>query len=488
MKSRQFQERRTLNLPRIKTPVMRKTPAMKRLSTSFRRRIITAFSAIFFLSTQAFASIHEGGDAAKGKQLFNANCASCHRITEEALAAPGLKGIDQRWSGKDALLVKWIQNPQAAAGTGDPYIKGLVAKYVPTFGWMAPQAVSEADIKDILAYVKAGDGGQPAGGAAAANQCETLDQIKEKKAAEDEGDGFIWFVIVGIILTIIAVSAANISRSLKNTMNERDGLPEEEHAGYWAASKAWMWKNKRFVSVIGLFLFCYFFVVGYKDLMNIGVYEGYTPEQPIWFSHAIHNCQNEIDCQYCHSSAAKSKHAGIPSANVCMNCHKGIKKGAITGEKEIAKIYEAIGFDAATGTYKENYEQKPIKWNKVHNLPDHVYFSHQQHVTVGKIDCKQCHGPVNKYNVGHFATSEEINSQEDVEGLIKLEKQTLTMGWCIECHNKSSIDLTSSKYYEEMHNRFKTSEVGQRTLRQILDDGEVTVKEMGGWECGKCHY
>ena len=467
---------------------MRKTPAMKRLSTSFRRRIIFAFSAVFFLSSQAFASIHEGGDAAKGKQLFNANCASCHRITEEALAAPGLKGVDQRWAGKDAMIVKWIQNPQAAAGTGDPYIKSLVAKYVPTFGWMAAQPVSEAEIKDIMAYVKAGDAGGGGPKKTDENKCVTLDQIKEQKAAEEENDGFIWFVIVGIILSIIAVSAANINRSLKNAINDRDGKEQEEHIGYWASIRLWMWNNKKFVSIIGLFLFCYFFVVGYKSLMNIGVYEGYTPKQPIWFSHAIHNCQNEIDCQYCHSSASKSKHAGIPSANVCMNCHKGINKGTITGEKEIAKIYEAIGFDATTKTYKENYEQKPIQWTKVHNLPDHVYFSHQQHVTVGKINCKQCHGPVEKYNVGHFPTADEINSQEGIDGLVKLEKQPLTMGWCIECHNKSSIDLTSSKYYEEMHNRFKTSQVGQRTLRQILEDGEVTVKEMGGWECGKCHY
>lgn len=464
---------------------------MMRLSESFRRRIISAFALIFLFGSQAFASIHEGGDKAKGEQLFNANCASCHRITDEVLAAPGLAGINQRWAGKDALLVKWIQNPQGAAATGDPYIKGLVDKYVATFGWMAAQAVSEADIKDILTYVKEGGAAAAqgaAGGNAAAAKCETLDQIKEKKAAEEENDGFIWFIIVGVILTIIAVSAANINRSLQNAINESEGKEALEEQSYAATIKAWMWKNKKFVSVIGLFLFCYFTVVGYKTLMNVGIYEGYTPEQPIWFSHAIHNCQNEIDCNYCHSSAAKSKHAGIPSVNVCMNCHKGIKKGAITGEAEIAKIYAAIGFDPKTGQYIDGYEQKPVKWNKVHNLPDHVYFSHQQHVTVGKINCKQCHGPVEKYNVGHFATIDEINAQEDVEGLIKLEKQTLTMGWCIECHNKANIDLKSSAYYEEMHERFKTSEVGQRTIRQILEDGEVTVKEMGGWECGKCHY
>jgi hypothetical protein len=263
-----------------------------------------------------------------------------------------------------------------------------------------------------------------------------------------------------------------------------------------------MWKHKIFVSLAGLFVFCYLFVALYSTLMDIGVYEAYKPEQPIWFSHASHVCKYEIDCQYCHSSAAESKHAGIPSANVCMNCHKGIKEGPITGKKEIEKIYAAIGFDPATGTYIENYEQKPIEWNKVHNLPDHVYFNHSQHVTVGGIDCKQCHGPVQTYSVGRQATIEEINAQEDVPGLIKLTKPTLTMGWCIECHNKAEIDLASSDYYEEMHNRFKSNELGQRFLRSYLDENLkktegapvdslktiLSVKQLGGWECGKCHY
>lgn len=463
---------------------------MMRFSERFHHRVVFAVATIMTMAFTSFASIHEGGDVAKGEQLFKANCASCHKITNEVLAAPGLGGVDQRWSGKDALLVKWIQNPQAAAATGDAYIKQLVATNVPLFGWMAGQAVTEAEIKDILTYVKTPPAGAAGAGAAPVNQCQTLEELKAEAEKNEESDGFIWFIIIGVILAIIAVSAANIGRSLKNAMNEREGLPAEVEVSYWASAKAWMWKNKTFVSIIGVFLFCYFAVVGYSTLMDIGVYEGYTPTQPIWFSHSIHVCQNEVDCQYCHSSAAKSKHAGIPSVNVCMNCHKGINKGQITGEKEIAKIYAAIGFDPATKQYIQDYDQKPVEWNKVHNLPDHVYFNHSQHVTVGKIDCKQCHGPVQQYTVGHQATLEEINSQDpaDVPGLIKLTKPTLTMGWCIECHNKAQIDLTSSDYYEEMHNRFKASALGQRTIRDIMEDGEVTVREMGGWECGKCHY
>ena len=462
---------------------------MKRLSRSFISKILVPFSAAMFLTFNAFGGVFEGGDAAKGESLFKANCASCHKTSEEVLAAPGLKDVDARWKGKDALIVKWIQNPQAAAGTGDPYIKGLVDKYVGTFGWMAGQAVTEADIKDILAYVKtAGDAAAPAGGAAGVNKCMTLEEIKAEKVKNEENDGTVWFIIIGAILAILAVTAANISKSLKNAINEREGLPLVVELSYWQSAKAWMWANRKFVSVIGLFLFCYFAVVGYKSLMDIGVYDGYTPDQPIWFSHAVHNCQNEIDCNYCHSSAVKSKHAGIPSVNVCMNCHKGIKKGTITGTAEIQKIYDAIGFDPSTGAYIENFEQKPIVWNKVNNLPDHVYFNHSTHVSVGKIDCKNCHGPQNMYTVGHVPTADEINSQEDLVGLVKLEKRPFTMGWCLECHNKKEVDLAGSAYYQQMHERYKASEVGQRTLREIMEDGSATVRELGGWECGKCHY
>lgn len=464
-----------------------------RFSERIYNRFLVALTLLFSVALTSRASIHEGGDAAKGEQLFKANCASCHKITKEVVAAPGLEGVSERWAGKDALLVKWIQNPQAAAATGDAYIKGLLDANLATFGMMAGQPVSEAEIKDIMTYIKNPPSKGPGAddGKKAVNEaCQTLDELKAAADKNEEHDGFIWFIIIGVILAIIAVSATNINRSLRNAINEREGRPIEPVVGAWPTAKAWMWKNRVFVSVVGLFLFAYFGVVGYSTLMDIGVYEGYTPTQPVWFSHSIHACQNEINCEYCHSSAASSKHAGIPSVNVCMNCHKGVKSGQITGEKEINKIYEAIGFDREKGAYIDGYEQKPLVWNKVHNLPDHVYFNHSQHVTVGKINCRQCHGPVERYNVGHQATLEEVNSQDPatVPGLVKLTKPTLTMGWCVECHNKSEIDLTSSDYYVEMHERFKTSEVGLRTIRDIMEDGEVTVREMGGWECGKCHY
>jgi cytochrome c551/c552 len=467
---------------------------MKRLSASLQPKNLLALFFVFTISLSSLANIFEGGNAENGKALFKSNCASCHSIDGSIVAAPSLQGIDARWKEGDALLVKWIQNPTAAAAGGNAYLASILAQYKGSFGVMTAQAVSEAEIKDIMAYVKAGvPPTDPNAAGAVDNKCLPFTEEELAGEASSDNDSFIWFVIVALILGIIAVSATNINKSLRNAINESQGKELEGETSYWATAKTWMWKHKVFVSFIGLFIFCYIVVVGYKAGMDVGVYEKYQPEQPIAFSHAVHACQNEIDCQYCHSSASKSKHAGIPSVDVCMNCHKAVKKGTITGTTEIEKIYAAIGFDPATSTYKENYEQKPIEWVKVHNLPDHVYFPHETHVAIAGIDCKQCHGPVQRYTTGRQASIDEINAQSpsDVPGLIKLTKQTLTMGWCIECHGAAKIDVTSDKanaYYQEMHERYKKSDLGLDKLREILEDGAVTVKEMGGWECGKCHY
>ncbi|WP_306641744.1 c-type cytochrome [Sanyastnella coralliicola] len=440
------------------------------------------------LTTSAFAGIFDEGDAANGEAVFNANCAACHSITNEVVAAPGLGGISERWGASDELLVKWIQNPQGAAESGDPYIANLVETYVGVYGWMSAQAVSEAEIKDIMAYIKAGPAEGPADGGDVA-ACPTYDELQ---ANDDNDSAAIWFLILLVLFVIIAISSTNIQRSVKNAHRESEGLEPLPNVSYGEAIRAWAWKNIVFVSIIGLFVTAYVVTVAYQEAMDVGVYEAYEPEQPIKFYHSIHVCENEVDCQYCHSSASKSKHAGIPSTNVCMNCHKGIKKGSRWGEKEIDKIYAAIGFDRTSGQYIEDYEQQPIMWNKVHNLPDHVFFSHQQHVTVGNLECQNCHGDVATFKGGRIAPVEEVAAYADANpgaGIIKLTKPTLTMGWCIECHNKAKVNVVTSDngYYQEVHDRLKEGR-GYEEMLRYMEDEKITVKDLGGWECSKCHY
>ena len=196
----------------------------------------------------------------------------------------------------------------------------------------------------------------------------------------------------------------------------------------------------------------------WNSLSGIGVTQNYQPEQPIAFSHKIHAGDNGIDCNYCHYTARLSKHAGIPSLNVCMNCHTYINEGTLTGKEEINKIYAAIGFDPNTRTYIPDYEQKPVEWIRIHNLPDLAYFNHSQHVNVAGVECQTCHGPI-----------------EEMDEVYQYSK--LTMGWCINCHRETEVD-TDNPYYHDLHKEWIDKYHGE----------EVTVDMIGGRECAKCHY
>ena len=217
-------------------------------------------------------------------------------------------------------------------------------------------------------------------------------------------------------------------------------------------------KAKIAMIVVALLAVGYMSKIAYVEARALGRQQGYAPVQPIWFSHKVHVTQNGIDCEYCHVDARTSRHAGIPSLNVCMNCHSQVKEGSISGKKEIAKIYEHLGYNPQTMQYDK--PAKPIEWVKVHNLPDHVYFSHAQHVQAGKVKCQECHGPVEKMNR-------------------VVEYKELAMGdFCLDCHRKRGID-TSNPYYK--HYKFKE-------LKEKQGIDKITVDKIGGADCSSCHY
>ena len=182
--------------------------------------------------------------------------------------------------------------------------------------------------------------------------------------------------------------------------------------------------------------------------IELGRSKNYQPDQPIKFSHKVHAGQNQTNCLYCHFNAERSKFAGIPPAIVCMNCHIIVREGTRSGKYEIDKIYKAI----------EN--NKPINWIKVHNLPDHVFFNHAQHVKAGKIDCAKCHG--------------------DVTGMDQIKQVSdLSMGWCVNCHRETGVQFDNKFYtkYEDLHKQLKEGKISK-----------VTVEKIGGTDCMKCHY
>jgi hypothetical protein len=287
---------------------------------------------------------------------------------------------------------------------------------------------------------------------------------------------------MGVIFIVVILAVGGVRRQL--IIATSDDPTTQEKLTYGEELRTWAWKNKVYVGVSTLVVVIALIVGFFQSLATIGVVENYQPSQPITFPHAAHAGINGIDCKYCHNSVTKSKHAGIPSVNVCMNCHKQINGEGKPFAGEIQKIYKAAGWDPS-GAGKYTGKENPIVWNKVHVLPDHVYFNHSQHVVVGGIDCKQCHGDMTTMN--ETAKVQPVEELNKIEGNINLTKPTLTMGWCIECHGAKEVALGNGKnaYYDEIHRRLK---MDKPLYRKYLKDGKITVNELGGWECAKCHY
>lgn len=430
------------------------------MKNSIRRTSLKALSTLVFTVFIFSNSVLKGQDAANGAKLFKQNCAVCHAShTDQRLTGPGLKGLFDR-APKGDWLKKWILNNEKLIKSGDAYANKIFNDYGKAAMTVFEGQLSEKDVDDILAFIKAPpvDAGP-----------KTPTPGDVTVAAEPQGGIEPLYLILGVvvILAIMLGALRSVRTSLQNAANRAEGKAEKPEQTFWEEAKEWMGQRRRLVGVFVIIIAFAGMKSCWDACFNISVYydwktqKGYKPEQPIKFSHKLHAGDNEIACQYCHSSVEKSRHAGIPSVNICMNCHKGIQKGPQYGETEIAKIYAAAGFDPKTNSYDDS-KQNPLKWIKVHNLPDHVYFNHSQHVVVGKIECTTCHGDVKAMTVAE-------------------QKAPLTMKWCIECHRKTEVAMAGNAYYDRLHKALKEKYAGQY-------DVKFTVDKIGGLECGKCHY
>ena len=297
----------------------------------------------------------------------------------------------------------------------------------------------------------------------------------------EESTSWVW-IVMGVIFVVVIMAVGGVRRQLKIATAEDEA--EAEKMTYGEELRALAWKYRLQVGLVSLVVVISIVVALFQSLYSINIMEGYQPSQPIAFPHDRHAGINGIDCKYCHNTVTKSKSASIPSVNVCMNCHKQIDGAGKPFEGQIKKIYAAAGWDKEGMKYTG--KTNPIVWNKVHVLPEHVYFNHSQHVVVGGVDCKQCHGDMTQMNEAvKVQPVEELNK---IEGNIKLSRKTMTMGWCIECHSKKDVAIGNGKnaYYDEIHRRLKKD---PKLYAQYLNnDGKITVNELGGWECAKCHY
>jgi hypothetical protein len=383
-------------------------------------------------------------------------CASCHNVLKKA-TGPALAGLEERhkWADHNELLA-WINNP-AAYMAKDPYTQGLKAEY----GSMmtAFPDVTLADVTNLVAYINEAAKPAPAPAAGAGDTVQGGDNQNS-----------VLFGIISLLLGVIALILMQVNSNLKKLSDQAEGVTLPEPIPFW--------RNKTNIAILSIAFFVFGGYMVAKGAIGLGRQKDYQPVQPIYYSHKVHAGINQINCLYCHGSAEQSKHAAIPSVNTCMNCHKAIQayeKGPklfdeegneIDGTAEIQKLYAYAGFDPNNPNKWDPSMAKPIEWVKIHNLPDHVYFSHAQHVNAGKVQCQSCHG--------------EIQAMGEVK-----QVSDLSMGWCINCHRETKVQFNydstkGNKFYsiyEKFHNDIKSGKMDS-----------VTVKDIGGLECQKCHY
>ncbi|MBL7910485.1 MAG: c-type cytochrome [Bacteroidia bacterium] len=424
------------------------------ISQASVKTLLAVVFTVFALSSKIYAQ--------DGEKLFKQNCAVCHKShDDQKLTGPGLKGVFDRVPKGD-WITKWILNSEKMIKSGDAYANKIYSENGKAAMTVFEGQLDEKQVASIVAFIKGPPPGPVGGGG---------DKGPKDEVATSEGNGGIepLYLTLGfiVILIILIGSLRSVRASLQNSSNRSEGKPENPEMTFGQEVRNWISGHKRLVGVFSIIIVFGGMKSCWDACYNIGVYydyrtqKGYKPEQPIKFSHKLHAGDNEIACQYCHSTVEKSRHAGIPTVNICMNCHKGIQTGPVYKDTEIAKIYAAAGFDAKSGTY-DNSKQNPLKWIKVHNLPDHVYFNHSQHVVVGKVECATCHGDVKNMTVAE-------------------QKSPLTMKWCIECHRKTEVAMAGNAYYDRLHKALKEKYAGQY-------DVKFTVEKIGGLECAKCHY
>lgn len=392
--------------------------------------------------------------APDGKALFMSNCASCHNPLKDA-TGPALQNMDKSFPTKE-WGYNWVHNSSAVIASGDKTAVDIYTKFNKTDMTHFPQ-LSNEEIDAILSYVD--------------NYKAPVDVTAKPPdggAAAPDSNGWIYTVItLSLLVLVIILWRAN--QGLRRAANVVEGIPNEKEIP--------LYRSKLVIAIVSIVLFI---MAGYwlvNGAVNEGRQQNYQPLQPIFYSHKVHPGINQINCLYCHAGAEKSRQAMIPSLNICMNCHKQINSYSgdhklvtaegkeVNGTEQIQLLYKYAGWDPVKKDYNRdangNILSTPIQWVKIHNLPDHVYFNHSQHVKVGQIQCQRCHGPIEEMDeVYQFAP--------------------LSMGWCINCHRQTEVQFTNNNYYsifEKYHEELKS---GKRN--------GVTEADMGGTECQKCHY
>jgi len=379
---------------------------------------------------------------ASGETLFNNYCKVCHTVEKQVIGPP-LAGVYERL--EMPYIIAFVQNSQKVIQSGDEYAIKTFEQYNKTE--MPSHDLSEDEVLAIMAYVKDQTLNPPAPEVALTDDTGVA-------GADPSGlsisSGFLIAIMTAlvIVLVLVLIVLVMLVQTLTRFMKQRKGLDASELEVIEQRFNVMnLVRSPSFVGFTSFIFIAIMLKMVIDGLYSIGIQQDYSPTQPIVYSHKVHAGDYEIECEYCHTGVATSRQASIPSANVCMNCHGAIVKviGADGPSEEIQKIYDAV----------EN--NKPIEWVRIHNLPDLAYFNHAQHYKVGKIECQDCHGP--------------IETMEVVR-----QHSTLTMGWCIDCHRETVVQ-TDNTYYDQLVELHKT-----------ISKEDMVVTDIGGLECSKCHY
>ncbi|WP_341655239.1 c-type cytochrome [Blattabacterium cuenoti] len=437
---------------------------------SMRKILFFIFIFSFFLMEEGKLKANKG-DVENGMELFKKNCTACHSIDlRKKMIGPALHGVTEKRNRK--WLHQWIKNNKSLRESGDKDALEIYKEYGNIEMNSFPQ-LSEKQIDDILFFLKNPNSIKKK------DNHEINHNNEDHENNEEENQflvkliifcfGILSLILLWILYRIqILIRLINEGETKVSTFRKKNFIINVLYKTILGNDKK---KWYLFSCFTGFFLLFGIYET-WNFLMKIDVNKGYKPEQPIYFSHKIHSEINKIDCQYCHSSAKYGKVSGIPSVNVCMNCHITIheyngdylEKGKSRDEynKEIQKIYKAIGWDPETRKYSKKIH--PIQWVRIHNMPDFVYFDHSQHILTGEKSIKK----LKKVNLVCNACHGEVQKMDTVE-----MSNDFTMEWCISCHKNVGIDK-KNKYYKE----YFPSKTNKK----------ITVDMIGGTECAKCHY
>jgi cytochrome c2 len=413
------------------------------------RIINTILTSITFILLLSFSNTSSAQD---GKALFMKNCASCHAL-DKKLTGPALMGVEERWKGNRKNLRTWIKNTGSYMKTSnDPYAIALFNEYNKSAMNVFEGVIDDKEIDAILDYIK--------------NWKPAVVGTSGPAGEKPESDNSLLFGILTLVLAIVAFILMQVNSGLKKLADEKEGVDSPEPVAFW--------KNRTYIAFVIIILVLIGGYLTTKGAIGLGRNKDYAPSQPIFYSHKVHAGINQVNCLYCHGGAQDGKHSNIPSVNVCMNCHLAINeyKGTaklyteegkeVNGTAEIQKLYKYANF--TPGKPWDASKAQAIPWVRIHNLPDHVYFNHSQHVKAGKVQCQTCHGEITKMD--------EVKQFSD-----------LSMGWCVNCHRETKVQFKENGFYsiyQKYHDDLKSGKMDSTK--------GVTVEKIGGTECQKCHY